>query len=268
MKLISTGAFFLLLGSPILCCGQSPTPLTNAAALAQVQSEDLIKADPLGQEMQRAVLEKQDLKEIQRILKAGFKIDDPIGCGTFNGVDGAVAVGNVKILKFFLANGAQPKGSSLLQAVWCRKPEVSFQMVEALLKAGADADYKEYYPKVWVTGDTRRADTNRFSSPLHVACYQGYFEVAKLLLSHPGVELNGLNIDGNTPLMSAAAKGNEKIVALLLEKGANVNLKNGRGETAADVARKRIEDRTKILRMLANVPSTTQGATNRISLRP
>ena len=190
-------------------------------------NSSLRKVDLRGIEMQRAVLKKQDLREMKRILAAGFKIDDPIGCGTFNSVDGAVAVGNLEILKFLLAKGAQPKGSALMQAV-SKKPEVSFRLVEALLKAGADPHYKERYPENYFTGDTHQPDTNRFSSPLHVACYRGNYEVAELLLKHPGDELNALDIDGRTPLMWATEQGHEKVVKLLLGKGANVRVRNGR----------------------------------------
>lgn len=191
--------FFLLLVS--VCGGDTPaSSVTNSPVL--------------GMQMQQAVLQKQDLNEIQRILQAGFKIDDPIGCGTFNSVDGAVAVENLKILKFFLASGARPKGSALLQAVWSHHPEISRQMVEMLLKAGADPNYKDCY----------MGDTNRITTPLHVACYQGYLEDVQLLLNQPNVELNLVDIDGYTPLMWAVAKGNKEIVGLLLARGANPNI--------------------------------------------
>ena len=199
MKEVLPFIFFLLLAS--VCEGQpSPSTVTNSAVL--------------GMQMQQAVLQKQDLNEIQRILKAGFKIDDPIGCGTFNSVDGAVAVENLEILKFFLASGARPKNSALYQAVWSHHPDISRQMVEMLLKAGADPNYKDCY----------MGDTNRFNTPLHVACYQGYLADVQLLVNQPVVELNLIDIDGYTPLMMAVCKGNKEIVGLLLAKGANPNI--------------------------------------------
>jgi hypothetical protein len=201
MRGILLFVFFLSL---VFVCGSQSLPVPSGAQRGAV----------LGMQMQQAVLQKQDLNEIQRILKAGFPIDDPIGCGTFNSVDGAVAVENMDILKFFLASGARPKNSALLQAVWSHHPDKSRQMVEVLLKAGADPNYKDCY----------LGDTNRFSTPLGVACFQGYFEVVKLLLNQPGVELNAIDIDGYTPLMHAVAKGNKEIVGILLAKGANPNI--------------------------------------------
>ena len=187
--------------------------------------------------MQKAVLTDQSIRAVQRILKAGFNINDPIGCGTFNCVDGAVAVRNVKMLKFLLTNGAEAKSRSLLEAAGGKDGRVSFQLVQALLNAGADAGYREYYPSNYVAGDTHKPDPSRFTSPLHVACYQGNSEVAELLLRRPGVAVNALDIDGHTPLMWAAAKGNKELVALLLAKGADPNLTNGRGQKAANFAR-------------------------------
>jgi hypothetical protein len=199
MKKALPFVFFLFLVS---VCGGGTSPSTAA------------NAQNLGMRMQQAVLQKQDLKEIQRILRAGFKIDDPIGCGTFNSVDGAVAVENLELLKFFLASGARPKGSALLQAVWSHHPDISRQMVEMLLKAGADPNYKDCY----------MGDTNRINTPLHIACFQGYLADAQLLLNQSNVELNLIDIDGYTPLMRAVAKGNQEIVGLLLAKGANPHI--------------------------------------------
>jgi hypothetical protein len=74
--------------------------------------------------------------------------------------------------------GAEPKGSALLSAARCRNLDISSKRVEALLKKGADPNYKEYYMR----------DRKRFSMPLHAACYQGSYSVAQLLLRQPGIE--------------------------------------------------------------------------------
>jgi hypothetical protein len=270
MKPISLTAFGMLLVALMMSSGHAQTLTTNAPTVKRRQlSENEIKARVAAQQMQQAVLVQQDLKEIQRILKAGFNINDPIGCGTFNSVDGAVALGNVKMLKFFLANGAQPKSSALLQAVWCKQPKVSLEMVETLLQAGADAGYKEYYRGDWVTGDTHLADTNRFNSPLHVAAYQGYAEVVELLLSHKGVELNALDINGYTPLMRAVEKRNEKIVKLLLAKGADVNKVNGRDQTALNIGHNVTASESKISEMIIKAAKVTQSSkASQASLQP
>ena len=57
--------------------------------------------------MQEAVLRKRDVGEVLRILKAGFDVNAPIGCGTYSALDGAVQVhlallhhGRVETLRF------------------------------------------------------------------------------------------------------------------------------------------------------------------------
>jgi hypothetical protein len=199
-----------LCGNPCLAqeAIKSPAqPAVSPPATAPSINAPDEKERELAWRMQDAVLRKQDLNEIRQILKEGFKIDSPIGCGTFNCVDGAVAVHNVKMLKFFLDSGAKAKGSGLFQAVWCKDTKISAEMVAMLLKAGADPNYR-----------------SQELAPIDSACYLGNVAVVRLLLDRPGIELNRLNGDHRTPLMEAAAKGDETIARLLLEKGADTSV--------------------------------------------
>ena len=194
-------------------------------------------------QMQEAVLRKQDVGEIQRILKAGFDVNAPIGCGTYTAVDGAVQVANMEILTHLLDAGAKPKGTALLSAARCRNLDQSSKMVEALLRRGADPKYKDYY----------MGDRKRFSTPLHAACYQGNYPVVELLLRQPGIELDTLDIDDRTPLMWAVERGYESIIGMLLEKGADPKIRNAAGKTAAKIAREQIRRRERILQMIAGI---------------
>lgn len=63
---------------------------------------------------------------------------------------------------------------------------------------------------------------------------QGY-ERAALLISK-GANLDMVNTKGETALMIAAGVGNEKLVKLLMEKGADAQKKNGAGETVMNYA--------------------------------
>lgn len=74
-----------------------------------------------------------------------------------------------------------------------------------------------------------RLDPHRLSF-LHSAAYRGNSNigVSKRLIDL-GVEIDGLDIYGNTPLCTAAKHNQAKMVILLLEAGADVNVKNHKG---------------------------------------
>jgi|ERR1039458_9426428 ankyrin repeat protein len=206
-------AGFLLTTFSVVCLAQTAT--NNA---------------PLWAQMQSAVLLETNLDKVKALVKAGFDINSPIGCGTYNALDGAVQRQNVKMVKWLLANGAKSKGSALLQAAWCDNLDHSYQIAAALLKAGADVNYKENYP------NPAFHSALPLSTPLHHACYRGNSAVVKLLLDQRGIELNTIDVDNCTPLMLAAGKGNGEIVGLLLKAGADPTVKNKNGETALSMA--------------------------------
>jgi hypothetical protein len=53
-----------------------------------------------------------------------------------------------------------------------------------------------------------------------------------------GVDVNGKNFDGITPLMAAAEYGRTEVVRLLLQHGADLHVRNIYGQTALDIAEK------------------------------
>jgi hypothetical protein len=233
MKTSFLSILVALLISQAIGRGQSPT-----------DSKELEQA----LQMQEAVLRKQDVGEIQRILKAGFDVNAPIGCGTYSALDGAVQVESMGILTLLLDAGAKPKGSALLSAARCRNMDISSKMVETLLKRGADPNHRDFY----------MGDRKRFSTPLHIACYQGNYTVVQLLLRQPSIELDTIDIDGRTPLMWAVERGHEGIIGLLLENGADPKIKNAEGKTAAEIAREQIRKREKVLQIISSTTTRTE----------
>ena len=84
------------------------------------------------------------------------------------------------------------------------------------------------------------------STPLSLAALTGRTEVIDLLISN-GAEVNGQNKDGATPLLGAAFLGRVEAVNLLLAEGADPNIRNEKGETPLDVSSGEWDDRMKRL---------------------
>lgn len=72
-------------------------------------------------------------------------------------------------------------------------------------------------------------------TPLHYACSKGQLEVAQYLIAN-GAIVDSLSTGNTTPLMMAVQSGNEPLIKLLLDKGADIRLKNSQGITAMDIA--------------------------------
>ena len=76
----------------------------------------------------------------------------------------------------------------------------------------------------------RATNTQTGHTALTEACHQGYIKIVKILLDHPGINVNQKVGFGYTALMRAACDA--AIVRLLLAAGANPDLTNEYGETA------------------------------------
>ncbi|MBU3640406.1 ankyrin repeat domain-containing protein [Polynucleobacter sp. Fuers-14] len=72
-------------------------------------------------------------------------------------------------------------------------------------------------------------------TPLHYACSRGHLEVAQYLLAN-GAFVDAPSPGNTTPLMMAVQSGNEALVKLLLDKGADLQVRNSQGFTAIDIA--------------------------------
>jgi len=72
-------------------------------------------------------------------------------------------------------------------------------------------------------------------TPLHYASSRGHLEVAQYLLAN-GAIVDSMSPTNTTPFMMAVQSGNEQLVKLLLDKGADIQLRNANGLTAIDIA--------------------------------
>ena len=82
----------------------------------------------------------------------------------------------------------------------------------------------------------RNAQINHIGwTPLHYACARGHLTVAQYLIAN-GAIIDSLSPGNTTPLMMAVQSGNEALVKLLLDKGADIQARNSQGLTAIDIA--------------------------------
>ena len=72
-------------------------------------------------------------------------------------------------------------------------------------------------------------------TPLHYASAKGHLEIAQYLLTN-GAIVDALSPGNTTPLMMAVQSGNDALVKLLLDKGADLQVRNSQGFTAIDIA--------------------------------
>jgi len=124
---------------------------------------------------------------------------------------------NVNATRKLLNNGAnvnQNNGngrSPLMQASFIGNSE----LVKLLLAKGADVN---------------KADSDG-NTALHFATVENYLDITRLLLAAPGIQVNKVNKDGETPLIVASQAGDDEIVEALLAKGADVNKADKEGRT-------------------------------------
>jgi hypothetical protein len=68
-------------------------------------------------------------------------------------------------------------------------------------------------------------ESNRSNGLLHVACINGYARIARLLIKN-GINIDGTNADGNTPLHLCYQYGRNQLTSILLSNNANENARN------------------------------------------
>lgn len=190
---------------------------------------------------------KGRLETVRVLLDSGA---NPRGDGT--ALRMAASGGHHDVVKLLLDRGADVNArdqeglTALIKAAWGSHPEV----VRLLLDKGADVNTKDNYG--W-TALTWAVDL-RYGEPdldlvkllkdrgakmtLTAAACLGDLKEARRLIN-AGVDINAQGENGTTALMCAAQAGHLEVVKLLLDKGADMNIKN-QGYycwTALDLAR-------------------------------
>ena len=86
-----------------------------------------------------------------------------------------------------------------------------------------------------IGSDLNALEPSRKSTPLISAAALGEPEAAKILIE-AGADMNLKNLDESTALQVAIVFGKEKVARVLIDNGADLNLKNKDGSTALHIA--------------------------------
>lgn len=159
------------------------------------------------------------------------------GAGTsFSGsgdrpIHAAIRQGHLAVVEHFMFHGSDvetktQKGDTLLLvAVQANQVKIA----EFLLKHSSNANPFSRLMPVRVNSDgtiATRESSDRsqppLTTPLHFACFAGWYEMSALLLDHQAL-VNVTNSDGKSPIILATEADDTNLVYLLIARGAKVN---------------------------------------------
>ncbi|RYG46872.1 hypothetical protein EON79_08960 [bacterium] len=183
-----------------------------------------------------------DEELVVNLIRLGAKVDNTFTGGT--ALTLAVQIDERRIARTLLAAGADPNqedvdGKTPLH--YARTP----QMARMLLDAGADPRRTDQYSETplqtvdepEVQRVLREAGANSLPlasesmSPLSLSVYAGQTHLARMHLES-GAPVDWIEPDGETALIFAAQKGDEDMLELLIEFGADPNIQDRKGRTA------------------------------------
>jgi len=200
----------------------------------QQTTPQLTPAQRLEQQLNQAIAQG-DTATVQRLLQ---KQVSPRSAIATHGLMHAIAQGRPTLIPVFIQAGVNPNTTSLgglplRYALQQNQPAA----VQALLAAGANPNAQDgntdsilqeaLFMNEYTSFLNRGKPLAHFStlSPAQVT-------IIRQLLKAGANPNDRDRSNGTTPLMIAAAHGNDAIIRLLLQKGAQVNAKNTYGETA------------------------------------
>lgn len=189
-------------------------------------------------------LEVGDIKQAEQWLNAGLSVNFE-GSRIGQGIHIAAWEGNLEMLQFFLAKGANINvlnrhgETPLALAVWKNQQNI----IDFLINNGANINSPQNH---W--------------SPLHYAAFNGNDALIDKLLQN-GANINALSPNGSSPLMMAVYEGKINSVQKLLANGANTEIRNDWGDRALEWAMRK--DRSDLAKLTAKSDSEFQTAMSR-----
>ena len=157
-----------------------------------------------------------DIEFIEYLIDKGADVNLPNSEGETPLII-AINNGNLELVKLLLDKGADvnlpnSEGETPLHLAINNG---NLELVELLLDKGADVNIPN----------------SKGRTPLLIAAKKGYNKIVQLLIKKVYADVNASYKDGNTLLHIAAMNNHIELVFKLIEKGANMNIKNKKGKT-------------------------------------
>jgi ankyrin repeat protein len=197
---------------------------------------DVNKQDPQGWlPLQNAARQRKD-KMVKLLIELGADPDAADQSG-MTALDSAILRDHVPSVQMLLEGGAdiEKPGLGGFRPLALAIEERKYEAAKALMEAGADASGASgadaLTPLMIVAAQTGPAEGARF-----IPGSTRPSDIAKGLLAK-GANVNAQAANGMTALMIAAAHNSPPMIGLLMDAGADPNIKNKQGQTAADVAK-------------------------------
>jgi ankyrin repeat protein len=160
------------------------------------------------------------------LLERGAKLHEPDRYGATPLIY-AAKTGRLVMVKFLLDCGAKrdARDKAGFTALHEAADRGYAEVVEFLISLGAEPNTRSDYPSTPLHNAANGAYTNELC----------YVAVAKVLLAHDA-DVNARMLKNQTPLHRAAIWGHPQIMQVLLENGADPNIRDDDGKTALDLA--------------------------------